>query len=194
LNSLPSPSLAPFLPSFLRALRVSPGPPPMLEPERPAAVSPGRVLCLPTFNHFLIVNKLLSLSLSFSLSLSVHTHAHSDILRDSHSSPFSLVPGVFCSSLITPAWPLLVATSSRVFPCTYRHTPPRCLSHHNNEHTSHNCTFALYPMILGIHVGPGLHQHPRHRLVAFSSRPMQRGVLQLHMQTHATTLPQPPPP
>jgi hypothetical protein len=28
----------------------------MLEPERPAAVSPGKVLCLPTFNHFLIVN------------------------------------------------------------------------------------------------------------------------------------------
>jgi hypothetical protein len=42
----------------------------VMEPERPAAVSPGKVLCLPTFNHFLIVNKLLSLS--FSLSLCTH--------------------------------------------------------------------------------------------------------------------------
>jgi hypothetical protein len=156
----------------------------MLEPERPAAVSPGRVLCLPTFNHFLIVNKLLSLSLflslSLSLSLSVHTHAHSDILRDSHSSPFSLVPGVFCSSFITPAWPLLVAISSGIFPCTYSHTQPRCLRHHPHEHTSHNCTFTLYLRFFGIHVGPGLHQHPRHRLVSVDSRHMQRGALPLH--------------
>jgi hypothetical protein len=39
----------------------------MLEPVRPGAVSPDRALCLPTFSHFLIVNKT-SLSLSLSLS------------------------------------------------------------------------------------------------------------------------------
>ena len=31
--------------------------PPMLEPVCPWAVSPDRALCLPTFSHFLIVNK-----------------------------------------------------------------------------------------------------------------------------------------
>jgi len=31
--------------------------PSMLEPVRPGAVSPDRALCLPTFSHFLIVNK-----------------------------------------------------------------------------------------------------------------------------------------
>ena len=36
--------------------------PSMLEPARPGAVSPDRALCLPTFSHFLIVNKLHSLS------------------------------------------------------------------------------------------------------------------------------------
>jgi hypothetical protein len=40
--------------------------PSMLEPVRPGAVSPDRALCLPTFSHFLIVNKT---SLSRSLSL-----------------------------------------------------------------------------------------------------------------------------
>jgi hypothetical protein len=40
--------------------------PSMLEPVRPGAVSPDRVLCLPTFSHFVIVNKT-SLSLSLSL-------------------------------------------------------------------------------------------------------------------------------
>jgi hypothetical protein len=34
----------------------------MLEPVCPEAVLPDRALCLPTFSHFLIVNKLLSLS------------------------------------------------------------------------------------------------------------------------------------
>jgi hypothetical protein len=43
--------------------------PSMLEPVRPEAVSPDRVLCLTTFSHFLIVNKT-SLSLSHSFSLS----------------------------------------------------------------------------------------------------------------------------
>jgi hypothetical protein len=38
-----------------------------LEPERPEAVSPDRALCLPTFSHLLIVNKLLTHSLSLSL-------------------------------------------------------------------------------------------------------------------------------
>ena len=33
----------------------------MLEPVRPEVVLPDRALCLPTFSHFLIVNKLLSL-------------------------------------------------------------------------------------------------------------------------------------
>jgi hypothetical protein len=31
--------------------------PSMLEPVRPGAVSPDRALCLPTFSHFVIVNK-----------------------------------------------------------------------------------------------------------------------------------------
>jgi hypothetical protein len=43
-------------------------------------------------------------------------------------------------------------------PCTCNHTPPRCLSHHPHEDTSHNCTFTLYPIGLGIHVGPCRHQ------------------------------------
>ena len=34
----------------------------MLEPVRPEAVLPDKALCLPTFSHFLIVNKFLSLS------------------------------------------------------------------------------------------------------------------------------------
>ena len=41
----------------------------MLEPLRPGAVSPDRALCLPTFSHFLIVNKT---SLSLSLVEKVH--------------------------------------------------------------------------------------------------------------------------
>jgi hypothetical protein len=36
-------------------------------PVRPGAVSPDRALCLPTFAHFLIVNKT-----SHSLTLSIH--------------------------------------------------------------------------------------------------------------------------
>jgi len=31
--------------------------PSMLEPVRPGAVSPDRAMCLPTFSHFVIVNK-----------------------------------------------------------------------------------------------------------------------------------------
>jgi len=42
----------------------------MLEPVRPGAVSPDRALCLPTFSHFVIVNKTsLTLSLPSSSSL-----------------------------------------------------------------------------------------------------------------------------
>jgi hypothetical protein len=44
--------------------------PSILEPVRTGAVSPIRALCLPTFSHFVIVNKT-----SLSLSLS-HTHTH----------------------------------------------------------------------------------------------------------------------
>jgi hypothetical protein len=45
--------------------------PSTLEPVRPGAVSPDRALCLPTFSHFVIVNKT-SLSLSpLSLSLAL---------------------------------------------------------------------------------------------------------------------------
>jgi hypothetical protein len=39
--------------------------PPMLEPVRPGAASPDRALSLPTFSHFVIVNKT-SLSLFLS--------------------------------------------------------------------------------------------------------------------------------
>ena len=53
----------------------------MLGPERPEVVLPDRALCLPTFNHLLIVNKLLSLSLSLSLS---HTHTHTLKSRCTH--------------------------------------------------------------------------------------------------------------
>jgi hypothetical protein len=45
--------------------------PSMLKPVRPEAVSPDRALCLPTFSHFVIVNKT---SLSLSLSLSIYQH------------------------------------------------------------------------------------------------------------------------
>jgi hypothetical protein len=47
----------------------------MLEPVRPGAVSPDTALYLPTFSHFVIVNKT---SLSLSLSLSI---------RGAHSPP-----------------------------------------------------------------------------------------------------------
>ena len=47
----------------------------MLEPMRPEAVLPDRALCLPTFSHFLIVNKT-SISFSFFLSLSCHMTLH----------------------------------------------------------------------------------------------------------------------
>jgi hypothetical protein len=43
--------------------------PSILEPVRPGALSPDRALCLPTFRHFVIVNKT-----SLSLSLSLHNY------------------------------------------------------------------------------------------------------------------------
>jgi hypothetical protein len=46
--------------------------PSMLEPVRPGAVSPDRALCLPTFSHLVIVNKLLSLPPA-SLPISLHS-------------------------------------------------------------------------------------------------------------------------
>ena len=48
----------------------------MLEPVRPETVLTDRAWCLPTFSHFLIVNKT-SLSLSLSLSL-LHPNAKTD--------------------------------------------------------------------------------------------------------------------
>jgi hypothetical protein len=48
--------------------------PSILEPVRPGAASPDKALCLPTFSHFVIVNKT-SLPLSLSLSLSLSTIA-----------------------------------------------------------------------------------------------------------------------
>jgi hypothetical protein len=48
--------------------------PSILEPVRPGAVSPDRALCLPTFSHFVIVNKT-----SLSLTLS-HTRCHARCL------------------------------------------------------------------------------------------------------------------
>jgi len=51
--------------------------PSMLERVRPGAVLPDRALCLPTFSHFLIVNKT---SLSLSLSLSLWSSAPTTIL------------------------------------------------------------------------------------------------------------------
>jgi hypothetical protein len=48
--------------------------PSMLELVRSGAVSPDRALCLPTFSHFVIVNRTsLSLSLSLSLPIAVRT-------------------------------------------------------------------------------------------------------------------------
>jgi hypothetical protein len=44
--------------------------PSMLEPVRPGGLSPDRALCLPTFSHFVIVNKT-SLSFARSLALSL---------------------------------------------------------------------------------------------------------------------------
>ena len=50
--------------------------PSMMEPVRPGAVSPDRALCLPTFSHFVTVNKTsLSLSLSPSQSCVLQTGA-----------------------------------------------------------------------------------------------------------------------
>ena len=74
----------------------------MLEPVRPEAVLPDRALCLPTFSHFLIVNKLLSLPSGRDLrrrlppllllpvalllsSVSIDTGAHDP---DTHNHPF----------------------------------------------------------------------------------------------------------
>jgi hypothetical protein len=58
----------------------------MLGPERPGAVLPDRALYLPTFSHFLIVNKTSrTLSLSRALSLSISLALARSLAR---SSPF----------------------------------------------------------------------------------------------------------
>jgi hypothetical protein len=56
------------------------------EPVRPGAASPDRALCLPTFSHFVIVNKTsLSLSLSPSLSSSSSSCSPFDIPKRTRS-------------------------------------------------------------------------------------------------------------
>jgi len=62
------PCLLPLLPLLLLLLLYSTRRH-MLEPVRPEAVFPDRALCLPTFSHFLIVNKT-SLSVSVSPPIS----------------------------------------------------------------------------------------------------------------------------
>ncbi len=60
----------------------------MLAPERAEAVSPDRALCLPTFSHFLIVNKFFSLSLSLARSLALspsHTESRGRERKDRES-------------------------------------------------------------------------------------------------------------
>jgi hypothetical protein len=58
-------------------------PPSMLEPVRPGAASPDRTMCLPTFSHFVIVNKT-----SLSLSLGSLILASSFLFEDHlHLSP-----------------------------------------------------------------------------------------------------------
>jgi len=52
--------------------------PSILEPVRPGAVSPDRALCLPTFSHFVIVNKT-SLSLSLILCCDAETLGCRDV-------------------------------------------------------------------------------------------------------------------
>ena len=67
-----------YSPSMLRLLnrvllQVPINDTPSLVPVRPGAVSPDRVLCLPTFSHFMIVNKT---SLYLSLTLPFATTFH----------------------------------------------------------------------------------------------------------------------
>ena len=51
---------------------------PSMEPVRPGAVSPARALCLPTFSHFVIVNK---------TSLTLPSSSYSSSSSSSSSSP-----------------------------------------------------------------------------------------------------------
>jgi len=67
----------------------------MLGPELPEAVSPDRVLYLPTFRHLLIINELLSLSLSLSPSLfHSRTHARARSLSHTQSHAHACDPGI----------------------------------------------------------------------------------------------------
>jgi hypothetical protein len=71
--------------------------PSILEPVRPGAVSPDRALCLPTFSHFVIVNKT---SLSLFLSLSGgrgESPAREFCVRAEKSRPLCVSTNIFCS-------------------------------------------------------------------------------------------------
>jgi hypothetical protein len=65
-------------------------------------ILPDRVLCLPTFSHFLIVNKT---SLSLSLSPLSPTHHHHPLPPSSHFPTSPLLP-VVQSSTVNPPTPL----------------------------------------------------------------------------------------
>jgi hypothetical protein len=72
----------------------------MLEPVRPGAVSPDRALCLPTYSHFLIVNKT-SFSLSLSLPPSTLSHLSTDRQERKQRKPglfmaFMKIPREIC--------------------------------------------------------------------------------------------------
>ena len=95
--------------------------PSMLEPVRPGAVSPDRALCLPTFSHFLIVNKTSlppppphSLSLSHSLQPSSSSSSRS-LARPSASSLFIALSRAL-SLTASSSWPLPSAASLRPRP------------------------------------------------------------------------------
>jgi hypothetical protein len=78
----------------------------MLEPVRPEAVLPDRALCLPTFSHFLIVNKLLSLSNdAHPHKVKARARAHTrDQTRLEMSTSFSLSISLALSlSLLLPS-------------------------------------------------------------------------------------------
>jgi hypothetical protein len=61
--------------------------PSILEPVRPGAVSPDRALCLPTFSHFVIVNKT-SLSLSLYYYYYYYYYYYCTSLQTPHSRTF----------------------------------------------------------------------------------------------------------
>ena len=69
------------------------------------SVSPDRALCLPTFSHFVVVNKLLSLSLALALSLSrslALSHASARARSLSHALTLSRSHSLTLLLLLTP--------------------------------------------------------------------------------------------